>query len=340
MTESTIASADYVDALKSSPVHGIRPVADEPVWIDIQAIDVDPTNPGSLTASVRYKRRDPSIRDSYDILGRIVYPVVVCQKDGDPTRFIHVDGFGRLQQSKERGETKVRAIVYPPLTLEQRICLRQTLNAAQEPFDVSSIIQDLHELARQRQLDVRNPQHVRTLVRDLPEKVRKHERDLITLARWAPSAAEKLGESYSSTRQAIGIDKIRALTRILDVVGARHPKVMEDEGGELPLSSKLADMYLGGRFSEGSRSQEAIREVVRALKSLPENDAKVAEFFGKRRDYTLLQPYAERLPRPGDIKRACENLTSLLLTVDGQSLADADRRVLRRTLAVLKEVVS
>ena len=337
MAETTSLQSDIVDDLHSSPVHDLRPISEDPMEIDIESIEIDATNPGTLTASLRYQRRSPSIRDSWDILGRIVYPVVVCQKQDDPSTYIHVDGFGRLEQAKERGAKKIRAIVYPPLNLEQRICLRETLNAAQEPFDAASIIRDLQELARQRGLDVRNKDHIKTLIRDMPDKVRKHERDLAILARWDPGAAEKIGESYGSNA-AIGMDKVKALARAIDVVGERHGDILTSLGGEMALSARLTNMYLDGKFRKG-RSQQAIREVVRALKVLPENDPKIKDYLRHELDWRVLQPYGEEPAHPPDLLKACEQLTSLLLTLDADSLTDPERRALTRTRAVLNEVL-
>lgn len=339
MTQARTAAADDVAGLASSPVHNLRPTSETPIEIDIESIDIDPTNPGSMTASLRYRRRNPSMRDSWDILGRIVYPVVVCQKQDNPNAYIHIDGFGRLDQAQQRGEKKIRAIVYPPLNLEQRICLRQTLNAAQEPFDVASIIRDLQELARQRGLDVRNPEHIKTLVRDLPEKVRKHERDLIILARWDPDAAEKIGESYDKGTDSIGIDKVRQLVKLMDVIGERHAEVLKAVGGDMALSAKLTKMYVDGKFSHGSRSQEAIRQVGRALKALPENDMRIKEFLRGELDYSVVQPFGERSQQPRDPVKLCEDLTRALLALDVNSLTEEQRLTLTRTRGVLNEVL-
>ena len=91
-----------ITALKGSPVHDLKPLNEEAQRINIEDIDMDKTNPGSVTESLRYQRRAPSIRDSYDILGRIVYPIIVCKNAEHTGRYIQVDGFGRLEQLKQR----------------------------------------------------------------------------------------------------------------------------------------------------------------------------------------------------------------------------------------------
>lgn len=336
VTEITTVPADDVEALRGSPIHDLRPITENPVEIDIHAIEIDPTNPGSMTASRRYERRTDSIRDSLDILGRIVYPIVVCQKQDNPNSYIHVDGFGRLEQLIERGQTKVRAFVYPPLSLEQRICLRETLNSAQEPFDVASIILDLQELARQRNLDVRNPSHIKTLVRDLPKRVRMREGDLVTLARWDPGTVSKVGESYGSGAESIGIDKLKELTKILDTMSARHGDIVKLFGGEMALSAKLGRMYLDKKFQRG-RSQTGIRRVVEALRALPENDSNVREYFRDELDYRVLLPFVEQPSR--DPVKLCEELTKALLALDVDRLTEEQRLTLTRTRAVLNEVL-
>src|SRR6266536_1122800 len=142
--------------LRQSPLHGIQPLTDNVQWIELDKLDVDPTNPGSDKYSDRYKRREQPIRDSYDILGRIVYPLVVCTKDDGSGHYWLLDGHGRYAEAKERGEKKIACIVFPPLTLQQRIILRQVLNAAQEPFDPPLILSGVKHLAEERHLDIRN----------------------------------------------------------------------------------------------------------------------------------------------------------------------------------------
>lgn len=336
MTETQVEPMDeLVEALRGSPIHNLRPVDENPVDIDIRAIEIDETNPGSQTESRRYERREDSIRDSLDILGRIVYPIIVCQKQDDPDAYIHVDGFGRLEQLIERGRTKVRAFVYPPLSLEQRILLRETLNSAQEPFDVASIIRDLQELASQRGLDVRNPSHIRTLVRDLPKRVRMRDKDLIMLARWDPETVSKVGESYGTGAGSIGIDKLKELTKILDAMASRHPDLLKSLGGEIGLSKKLGRMYLEKKFQRG-RSQTGIRRVVDALRTFPENDATIREYFRDELDYQVLPPTEQ----PKDPVKLCEELTKALLALDVSSLTDEQRLTLTRTRAVLNEVLA
>lgn len=335
-------SASDVSSLRNSPIHNVRPLYDTPVVVDLESIEIDPTNPGGTTKSLRYQRRAGSIRDSYDILNKIVYPIIVCEHPERSGKFIHVDGFGRLSEAKARGQRQVNAIVYPSLTLEQRICLRQTLNAAQEAFDAVSIIRDLQELALQRGLDVTNPEHVKTLVRDLPEKVRKHEKDLIMLSRLHPTAIEAMGESYKKEGQTIGVDKFRGMSRVLATMEDRHPKTLEKLGGQRELSLKLSKMYLDRKFSEGTRSQEAIRQVAHALKELPEDDKTVLEFFQKEKSYSEL-PLLTGKQNAGtsgpSLSEACQALIRILLDLDPKSLALRDRRTLERTDAVLHEVL-
>ncbi|MBA4179034.1 MAG: hypothetical protein C0506_00445 [Anaerolinea sp.] len=313
--------------LRTSPVHNIRPLKDDPVELDIDAIEIDPTNPGSLTDSLRYKRREPSIDDSWDILGGIVYPIVVAQKPDDPARYIHVDGFGRYKQAQGRGARRIRAIVYPPLTLEQRICLRQTLNAAQEPFDVASIIKDLQALALERSLDLRDSTQIKLLVRDLPDKVQKREQDLVVLARWHPDAVKRIGESYGrrGPESAMGMDKVKELTKIMDIIATKHPEVAIELGGDMAVSERLFALYNADAFSRHGRSQEGIRAAADALRDLQSNDRRVREFLAGTLDLT-----AAGNPRPiGNLVKLCQEVNNLLLTKDPSSLTETECRALR-----------
>jgi len=331
-----------IAALRSSPVHNLKPVYDEPKWINIADIDLDETNPGMATESLRYQRRQPSIRDSYDIIGRIVYPVIVCESAEHEGRFVHVDGFGRLEQLKERGEKKTLAIIYPSMTLEQRICFRETLNAAQEPFDAVSILHDLRLLAAERNLDLNNSDHVETLVRDLPEKVQKHKKDLLELSRWHPDAIEHLGESYGQNPTAVGIDQIRSLGKILTEMMARHPKTMAKLGGSLEFSKYLIHMYLDRRFAEDGRSQDGIRDVVKSLKTLPADDASILDFFKEKMTIQELEKITKTyIPNEtGAVVAGCTNFINMLLNLNAKRLTEEEKNALKRTALVLNGVLS
>src|SRR5437660_5018728 len=86
-----VERGDEIEQLRTSPIREIPPISNNPIEILIDKIEIDPTNPGAdEVKSLRYKRRAGSIRDSVDIIGSVVYPIVVCQKPNDPTRYIHV----------------------------------------------------------------------------------------------------------------------------------------------------------------------------------------------------------------------------------------------------------
>ncbi len=340
---AVLERGEIVKQLRTSPIRGIVPVSPDPIEIDLDQIEIDPTNPGAdETKSLRYQRRQGSIRDSYDIMGSIVYPPVVCEHTVDAGRYIHVDGYGRLSELRGRGVKRVRAFVFPPLTLEQRICLRETLNAAEEPFDAISVLQDLRHLGKERGLDLANPEQVRTLVRDLPEKVQKFEDDLVLLGRWHPDAVAKLGENYSGNGQAIGIDKFRELDSIIGVLRKRHPKTLERLGGEKRLSLLLARMYAEGKFRMGSRSQDAIRSARRAISQLPPEDERLFNFFDQQLPWTILipDPPPPKLTPQTDLVEVCKEFAAVLLVVEEPSaLSVKERRALDRTLAVLNQVL-
>lgn len=366
MTTATSArtsksQAADVAALRSSPVHGLVPLYPKPVSVQIEDIEIDTTNPGSVTQSMRNERRVGSIRDSYDILARIIYPIIVCQKPGGGKGYIHIDGFGRLSEAKARGQREIDAIVYAPLNTEQRICLRQTLNAAQEPFDAVSIIHDLRELAKERHLDITNPEHIKTLVRDMPERVRRYEADLIMLARVHPLALQAIGESYRKDGKTIGLDKFREVARILKTMEDRHPDTVRQIGGAQELSLKLSKMYLDKKFSGGTRSQDAFRRVATALqKTLPPDDPSIAEFFVKEQSYADLMAVAEmhsdgagvkgsstgaasssyvNLTRNSPVIDACDAFERVLNTIDLKALTHAETLRLDRTGSVLRRVL-
>jgi hypothetical protein len=310
--------------------------------IDVSAIDLDPTNPGNVTQSLRDSRRAGSIRDSYDILSRIIYPIIVCQHPDKAARYIHIDGYGRLKEAKARGRQMIDAIVFPPLDLEQRICMRQTLNAAQEPFDAVSIIQDLQELAKIRNVDTSDPEQVKTLVRDLPERVRKKEKDLLMLARLHPKAVSSMGENYRKDGAAIGLDKFRHIDSLLRTLEERHPETVTKLGGPRELSLKVSKMYIAKKFSEGTRSQTAIRELGRKLDEAPKDDPQIADFFMHERsaaDFPSFSNGDSSSAGKSEVTEACKSLMKLLLDLDTKALTDAELRALERTETVLSKVL-
>ena len=227
-------------------------------------------NPGSLTESRRYERREESMLDSYDILNRVVYPIVVCEKAGEDNKYIHIDGYGRLGILRAKGVKEVKAIVYPSMNLEQRICFRQTLNAAQEPFDPVSIIQDLRLLATERGLSLQSRADIKALVRDLPARVQAREKDLLVLARWHSDIVEQMGEQRGIDQEAIGLDQLRSLDRLLSSIVKNHPAIAEKKGGLLEVSKILGQCFHNQRFADGMRSQEGIRKASKAVKVLRE----------------------------------------------------------------------
>ena len=334
-TKKSISAAD----LQASPIHGIRPVFEQPQLVALELLEVDETNPGLVSASLRDQRRDPAIRDSYDIIGGIVYPLVVCQHEDPEKRARGVcvinDGHGRYRQAKARGQEKMWVIIYPPLTLEQRILLRETLGAAQEPFDPVSVMLDLQLLASKRGLDLHNVADVEDLLRTLPEKVQRYRKDLLMLTRWD---AVVLGESYKKDSSTLGLDKVRELTRVVDAVAKQHPDVYKDLGGDQGVTKKLARMYLDKKFSTGARSQESIRKVASAVRELESDDPLVKRFFNDELDYAVLTPYAKTRASaagPRELREVCQELAGLLVGADPSDLNDGERRSLAALQALI-----
>ena len=336
---------EKIDALRNSLVHGLRPIKENEL-LSINDIEIDSTNPGSLTESHRYERREESMLDSYDILERVVYPIVVCEKQDEVGKYIHIDGYGRLGMLKAKGVKDVRAIVYPPMNLEQRICFRQTLNAAQEPFDPVSIIRDLRLLAGERGLSLQNRGDIKALVRDLPARVQAREKDLLVLSRWHPEVVERMGEQSGPEQEIIGLDQLRSLDRLLSSVVKEHPAIANANGGPLEISKILGQCFHNHRFADGMRSQEGIRKAIKAVKGLPANHAAVGEFLSGDTDLRALIRQGEEFSEENEssdkisIVEACQSLTALLIKVDANSLSEEESRALERTQTVLESVIS
>jgi len=329
---------DYTQFLKGSPIHGITPKGR--FEIELKLIDDDPTNPGANKFSDRYKRRAPDIRDSYDIIGGIVYPLVVSESGSG--RFVAIDGHGRRDELLRRGVEKVMAIIFPPLTLEKRICLRQVLNAAQEAFDTPLVLRDLHLLAKERGLDIRNKDDLESLLADLPPKIRRQREKLELLAKWPLDVADKISVDNDVEAGVVGFDKVKELNGLVSAVQRNHPGTAKTFAGD-KLYQQALQLYFNGSFS-GRRSQDTIRDARRLLKKLPQDDPVAKKFVNGTIDFSEFQAQAEPkvVDRPGrqGVVAICKDLNVLLTDIDPQRLTAAEVRSLERTVELVSKVLS
>ncbi len=132
-----------------------------------------------------------------------------------------------------RNQKTINSIIFPPLTLEQRIILRQVLNAAQEPFDTPLVLRDLYVLARERGLDIRNDVDLRALLADLPVNIQKHEEKLKVLAKWPTDVSDKIGIDDNEESGVVGYDKIKELDSLVNACESITPKRL----GSIPVRS-------------------------------------------------------------------------------------------------------
>lgn len=248
-------------------------------------LDDDPSNPGSHKYSNRYQKRAGPIRDSYDILGRIVYPLIVCSKDDGTGHYWKIDGHGRYDEAKQRGVQKIACIVFPPLSKEQRILLRQILGAAQEVMDSPLILKDLQELARERHLDIRNSDaDMDALLADLPAVFATEKKKLKVLAEWPEDVADKISvdvnhdEEDGDNPEVIGYVKINQLNTLLKKIRKYHPSVAAPYSGE-KLNRQLLKLYFDGAFRDGGRSQDSIEQAYKLLLRVDQNEPLVGELL-------------------------------------------------------------
>jgi hypothetical protein len=341
--KSTVAyqpELDLIEQLKNSPIHGLKPIDERE--IDLSLIETDPTNPGADEYSLRYERRWSSISESFDIIGGPIYPLVLCEHPTKPGRFITVDGHGRGDEARRRGFKRVRALIFPKLNLEQRICLRETLNAAQAPFDMPLVLKDLQLLARERGLDVRNEKHLHALLCDLPASVRKHEDKLKLLAKWPADIGGKIGVDDDDDAGVVGYDKVKELDSLVNTVRRGHPEASAKYPEE-QLYRQVLRMYFDGAFRDGRRSQDTIRDARKLIKKLPQDHSLVAKFLKGGLPYSEFA--AEALPNihesaeQKDLTPLCKQLNSLLTDIDAHNLTAAERRSLKRTADLVSQVL-
>jgi len=238
--------------------------------------------------------------------------------------------------------------VFPPLTLEQRILLRQVLNAAQEPFDTPLVLRDLHILAKERGLDIRNDVDLRALLADLPVNIRKHEDKLKVLAKWPSDVADKIGIDDNEEKGVVGYDKIKELDSFVNAVRKHHPVTASEFPGA-KLNRQLLQLYFGNVFRDGYRSQEGIRTARRLIKKM-ENDAPlVGKFLRGGMLVGELEESSEALiikDKTGKtdgsdlgIVELCKKLNVLLTDVDAHNLSAVERRTLTRTYELISQVL-
>ena len=339
--KSATKEQDSIDSLKASPIHGIMPLGVQE--IDMSLIETDPTNPGADQFSRRYERRAGPISDSFDIIGGYVYPPVVCKSTNGAGPYIVVDGHGRLDEARRRGHKKARALLYPALTLEQRICLRETLNAAQEPFDTPLVLKDLQLLAQERGLDLSDEKDMRALLADLPANVRKHEEKLKLLAKWPADLAVKVGVDDDDKAGVVGFDKIKELDSVVNTIRKHHPQIASTYSGE-KLYRRVLELYFGDVFRDGRRSQDTIRDARRVLKKLPDNNPVVAKLLKGGTTFTTFKDEAERcIPeatQPRGMVEVCKELNVLLTDVDPYNLSAVEKRSLKRTAELVSQVLN
>jgi hypothetical protein len=336
-TEADIAAVR--EQLRKSPVRNLP--APENMVVDMALIDDDPTNPGADETSGRYDRRAESISDSFDILGGPVLPLVLCRNPEAPKRFIIVDGHGRRDEARRRNQQSIKALVFPPLTLEQRVCFRQTLNAAQEPFDPPLILKDLQLLAKLRKLDIRKETDLRALLGDMPYNVRKHYTKLRLLSRWPEAVADKIGIDDDDKLGILGFEKVKELDGLVTALKRSHPGVAARYPGDA-LYKQVLNLYHAGYFRNGGRSQEAIREARKLIKKLPKDHALASGLAGGDIAFGEFQQAAAAQVQAGHqhIVNLCKDITVLLTDLDPATLSAPEIRSIERTADLMGKVLA
>jgi hypothetical protein len=318
-----------LEDLQRSPIRGVHY---KPSSVDITLLDIDETNPGSDKYSARYQKRETPINESYDILGAIVYPLVISEKGDGSGRFWIVDGHGRYGELARRGTTTVNVYIYPPLSLEQRILLRQTLNAAQAPFDTGLVIRDLFILAKERGLDVRNDKDLRALVADLPDNVREQYKKLKMLAQWPTDIVEKISVDADTNSESLGVARLNELNGLVTTIKKYHSEVGENNSG-YDLHRKVVSLYQRGTFRDGCKSDQGIRDAKSALRAIPEDDPMVEKFLEGKVTLPKLRAIgqAHKATDEGEtLLDLCKSLNTVLTDAEWDDLEPAEQKALKQ----------
>ncbi len=338
-TEETL-DLKRVEQMRRSPLHAVKPVGLK--HIRLKNVHLDPTNPGNPNAMVseRYSRREPAMRDSFYILDSIVYPLVVTQKTAGSDDVILVDGHGRYSLATKMGLTELACIVYPPMKLEDRIRLRQVLGAAQEPFDAPLVLKDLRLLAETRKLDLANGDDMDLLLADLPINLgEKAQKQLKLLAKWPAELIHRIAIEHDDNAGVLGIDMLKELDSVVNTLKREHPEVFKSLGES--AREKALEVYFGGKLrAKGQRSQDALRELRKVLKTAPKNDDHVAQLFNGDIAYPAFKIAVEELNNSDDNEEN-EPLKEYIVWLGSFTgkLTSAQKQLIKRAIKMSKNAL-
>jgi hypothetical protein len=235
--------------------------------------------------------------------------------------------------------------------VEQRIILRQVLNAAQEPFDAPLILRDLQTLAKERNLDIRNSEaDMDALLEDFPASFAGEKKKLRVLAAWPEDIADKISIDVNKKAEdgeeqgVIGFVKVNQLNILLNKVRKYHPRIAAQYPGER-LNRQLLKLYFDNVFRDGSRSQEGITRASSTIRAAETNDPLVSDFLKGGMKVGEFVDKAEAKQRAKEasespLVKLCNELKGILSGIYPPDLDQKERFALKSTHTVISEVLA
>lgn len=347
--QSPLTASTLGKRLRKTSLAGIEPLPGVQK-VKMKLIDRDPSNPGSSPYSERYKKREQPIHESYDVLGGVIYPLIVSSKDDGSGHFWLVDGQGRYDEAEKRGQEEINCIIFPRLELSHRILLRQVLNSAQQPIDPPLILRDLQIMADELHLDIRNSDaDVEELLSQFPATFAEEmSGKLRVLAQWPKDITDKISidvrkDDGADEPGTIGYRKIELLLRVVKKVRTRHPAIADQYPGE-KLHRRVHQLYFDGAFRDGGRSQDGIERVKWVVNNADANEPLVADFLkGAIKANELYAKVVAKLQAKEaaepPLVRVCNELKALLANIYPPELSAKEKFALKSTHTVLGEAL-
>jgi hypothetical protein len=141
----------------------------------------------------------------------------------------------------------------------------------------------------------------------------------------------------------IGLDKVKELNGLVSAVQRNHPETAKAFSGDR-LYKQVLKLYFDGKFRDGRRSQDTIRDARRLLKKLPQDHIAGRKFIKGTVDFSEFKAEAEPnvQDRPGKngVVGLCKELAALLTDLDAAILTADERRSLKRTAELASKVLS
>src|SRR6185295_18893135 len=113
------------------------------------------------------------------------------------------------------------------------------------------------------------------------------------LSKWPAEVADRIGVDDDDNAGVIGFDKVKELNTLVNGVQRSHPDATKAYPGD-KLYKQVLKLYFDGKFRDGRRSQDTIRDARGLLRKLPENHSAAKKFMSGALEFNEFKTEAER----------------------------------------------